>query len=134
SIVAIGNGTGCREAEQLVADLIADLANRRLNPSPEVQPAAATLPTDTPAAHVGTAPVESPAPMTTPGAPAGVTLDTGGAPVASEAVTLSTDLPATIPLVPPTADAGEGSPPAAPSPTGETLAGAPAPDGAAAVP
>jgi uncharacterized protein len=32
SIVAIGNGTGCRETEQLVADLIGDLENRRLNP------------------------------------------------------------------------------------------------------
>ncbi|MBM3983950.1 MAG: hypothetical protein FJ304_27510, partial [Planctomycetes bacterium] len=46
SVIAIGNGTGCREAEQLVADLIADLAHRRLNPTPEVQPVAATLPTD----------------------------------------------------------------------------------------
>ncbi|HEY3787644.1 MAG TPA: Tex-like N-terminal domain-containing protein, partial [Urbifossiella sp.] len=32
SIVAIGNGTGCRETEQLVADLIADLEHRRLHP------------------------------------------------------------------------------------------------------
>ncbi|MBA4066927.1 MAG: hypothetical protein C0501_25115 [Isosphaera sp.] len=41
SVVAIGNGTGCREAEQLVADLIADLENRRLNPPPPA-PAATT--------------------------------------------------------------------------------------------
>jgi uncharacterized protein len=41
SIVAIGNGTGCRETEQLVADLIGDLENRRLNPTP-VLPAAAS--------------------------------------------------------------------------------------------
>jgi uncharacterized protein len=34
SIVAIGNGTGCRETEQIVADLIADLEQRRLNPTP----------------------------------------------------------------------------------------------------
>ncbi|MCI0700562.1 MAG: helix-hairpin-helix domain-containing protein, partial [Planctomycetia bacterium] len=34
SVVAIGNGTGCRETEQLVADLIAELAHRRLNPAP----------------------------------------------------------------------------------------------------
>ena len=32
-VIAIGNGTGCRETEQLVADLIADLENRRLNPA-----------------------------------------------------------------------------------------------------
>src|SRR5439155_491530 len=36
SIVAIGNGTGCRETEQLVADLIGDLENRRLNPTVRV--------------------------------------------------------------------------------------------------
>ncbi|MBX9628705.1 MAG: helix-hairpin-helix domain-containing protein, partial [Gemmataceae bacterium] len=36
AVVAIGNGTGCRDAEQLVADLIADLQNRRLNPVPVV--------------------------------------------------------------------------------------------------
>ena len=38
SIIAIGNGTGCRETEQLVADLIGDLENRRLNPAPVVVP------------------------------------------------------------------------------------------------
>ncbi len=36
SIIAIGNGTGCRETEQLVADLIGDLEHRRLNPPPAV--------------------------------------------------------------------------------------------------
>ena len=34
SVIAIGNGTGCRETEQLVADLIAELEQRRLNPTP----------------------------------------------------------------------------------------------------
>lgn len=38
SVIAIGNGTGCRETEQLVADLIADLEQRRLNPTPVVPP------------------------------------------------------------------------------------------------
>ncbi len=33
-VIAIGNGTGCRETEQLVAELIAELEQRRLNPSP----------------------------------------------------------------------------------------------------
>ncbi|MBA4189205.1 MAG: hypothetical protein C0467_14500 [Planctomycetaceae bacterium] len=36
SVIAIGNGTGCRETEQLVADLIGDLEHRRLNPPPVV--------------------------------------------------------------------------------------------------
>ncbi len=40
SIVAIGNGTGCRETEQIVADLIADFEERRINP----RPAQAVLP------------------------------------------------------------------------------------------
>jgi uncharacterized protein len=39
SVIAIGNGTGCRETEQLVADLISDLENRRLNPTPVVSAA-----------------------------------------------------------------------------------------------
>jgi competence ComEA-like helix-hairpin-helix protein len=49
-IIAIGNGTGCRETEQLVADLIGDLENRRLNPTVHVPstppaPPAAEVPT-----------------------------------------------------------------------------------------
>jgi uncharacterized protein len=39
TVVAIGNGTGCRETEQLVADLIADLEQRRLSPTPVVSAA-----------------------------------------------------------------------------------------------
>lgn len=38
-IIAIGNGTACRDAEQVVSDVIADLADRRANPRP-VAPAA----------------------------------------------------------------------------------------------
>jgi uncharacterized protein len=37
-VIAIGNGTACRETEQLVADLIAEFENRRLNPPPAVSP------------------------------------------------------------------------------------------------
>ncbi|VTT96886.1 transcriptional accessory protein : Tex-like protein OS=Prevotella sp. F0091 GN=HMPREF9148_01585 PE=4 SV=1: Tex_N: HHH_3: S1 [Gemmataceae bacterium] len=48
SVIAIGNGTGCRETEQLVADLIGDLEHRRLNPPPAV-PAATTETSATPA-------------------------------------------------------------------------------------
>ncbi|MFO0798998.1 MAG: Tex family protein [Gemmataceae bacterium] len=50
SVVAIGNGTGCRETEQLVADLIADLENRRLNPTPTMSAPAAPEPTHAAAA------------------------------------------------------------------------------------
>ena len=51
-VIAIGNGTGCREAEQLVADLIADLEHRRLNPSASVSEALAEPPAPEPAAPV----------------------------------------------------------------------------------
>jgi protein Tex len=36
TVIAIGNGTACRETEQLISDLIAELENRRLNPLPTV--------------------------------------------------------------------------------------------------
>jgi uncharacterized protein len=107
SVVAIGNGTGCREAEQLVADLIADLAHRRLNPVPDVPPPAAPPP-EPPAA-----PLDSPAAVPVP---ASVTLDGGAPPATVEAVTLSTDLPAAVSLAP-----ADESTPAAPPPAGETL-------------
>lgn len=35
-VIAIGNGTACRETEQVVSDLIAELENRRLHPTPTV--------------------------------------------------------------------------------------------------
>jgi uncharacterized protein len=38
TVVAIGNGTACRETEQLVADLIAEFEERRLNPPPAASP------------------------------------------------------------------------------------------------
>jgi uncharacterized protein len=86
SVVAIGNGTGCREAEQLVADLIADLAHRRLNPTPEVQPTSTTLSTETPVAPAA----DTPAPASEPlPAPAAVTLDGGTPSMPTESVTLS---------------------------------------------
>ena len=34
SVVAIGNGTGCRETEQIVSELIAEFEERRINPKP----------------------------------------------------------------------------------------------------
>ena len=38
SIIAIGNGTGCRETEQLVSELIAEFEDRRVNPKPAESP------------------------------------------------------------------------------------------------
>lgn len=53
SVIAIGNGTACRETEQLVADLIAEFDARRLNPPPVVSPiepvSASTVAESTPA-------------------------------------------------------------------------------------
>jgi len=62
TVVAIGNGTGCREAEQLVADLIADLEQRRLNPTPTA-PATITEASSTP---VATVPPAAPEPVNPP--------------------------------------------------------------------
>lgn len=84
AVVAIGNGTGCRETEQLVADLIADLEHRRLNPTPTLAAGAAPEP----APAVPAPAVES----VTPPAPP---------PVAEAAVQTHTDTPTHTP--------GEGS-------------------------
>ena len=63
SIVAIGNGTGCRETEQLVADLIGELEHRRLNPTPSVSAAETPIHAE-PAASITPTPQE-PAASTT---------------------------------------------------------------------
>jgi uncharacterized protein len=65
SVIAIGNGTGCREAEQLVADLIADLEQRRLNPVPPV-PSATTEASSTPTAESPTVAVTADSPPLAP--------------------------------------------------------------------
>jgi len=64
-VIAIGNGTGCRETEQLVADLIADLEQRRLNPTPAA-PEALTESSPTPLAATPVAPAIEPAPSLPP--------------------------------------------------------------------
>lgn len=114
SVIAIGNGTGCRDAEQLVADLIADLAHRRLNPTPETQPAAATLPSEAPPA--APTPEVPPAPVVDNVERVAVTLDAGTATMPMEAVTLSTDMPMGVTIAPSDVVGAE-----LPSPTGETL-------------
>lgn len=55
AVIAIGNGTGCRETEQLVADLISDLEQKRLNPTPAA-PAATMEPVSTPLASAPASP------------------------------------------------------------------------------
>ncbi|QJW98807.1 Transcription accessory protein (S1 RNA-binding domain) [Frigoriglobus tundricola] len=113
AVVAIGNGTGCREAEQLVADLIADLAHRRLHPAPETARRRPRCPPNRPRrrspprrnSRTRRPPSRSTAPP--PHAPA-------------ETVTLSTDLPTVVSLSatePPageTLTAGAGPAPAVP--------------------
>jgi uncharacterized protein len=47
-VVAIGNGTACRETEQLVADLIAEFEDRRLNPTPTAPAVTAETPAPPP--------------------------------------------------------------------------------------
>lgn len=116
SVIAIGNGTACRDAELLVADLIADLAQRRLNPQPVVAPAESLAPA------IATA-EPAPAPVVEVPAAVAVTLDTGAPVVPATGVTLPTDLPAGVTLAP----APDGSAPA------ETLTAAAATD-APAVP
>jgi uncharacterized protein len=65
SVVAIGNGTACRETEQVVADLIAEFEERRLNPPPAASPieqvTASTPTADAPAATAESAPAPPPA-------------------------------------------------------------------------
>ncbi|MCU0703416.1 MAG: helix-hairpin-helix domain-containing protein [Fimbriiglobus sp.] len=107
-IIAIGNGTACRETEQIVSEVIADLAERRANPRP-----AATLPPvvaeSAPVAATETvAAVTAPVEMTTsaPLHPAGeavsasAPLPTGEAAAAPDATIAPPPLPA-APAAPP---------------------------------
>jgi uncharacterized protein len=120
SVVAIGNGTGCREAEQLVADLIADLEHRRLNPPPAA-PAATTESSATPAP----APAAEAAP-TPPEAPPAESIVSAPVAPPAESQTFTSDVPP-----PPPAEAVE-----VPAPAAETLTTGPteAPADAATAP
>ncbi|HEY1190650.1 MAG TPA: helix-hairpin-helix domain-containing protein, partial [Gemmata sp.] len=116
AVIAIGNGTGCRDTEQLVADLIAEFVHRRLNPAPDA-PQAVTVSSD--AAPPPPAPAEAlpvAAPVEPPPAPTAVTLDSGAPTLPAESLTMSLS-----------SDAAPAPAPAAvthtetPSVTGETL-------------
>ena len=114
SVIAIGNGTGCRDTEQLVADLISDLAHRRLNPVPDA-PQASTLAPEAPAAPPPVAHEPVLAPVVT-AAPAATTLDSESPVVPTEAVTLSSEAPTALVPAETTTTHAEAAPAA-----GETL-------------
>ncbi|MCX7701957.1 MAG: helix-hairpin-helix domain-containing protein, partial [Gemmataceae bacterium] len=63
SVIAIGNGTACRETEKLIADLITDLESRQFTGEPKIellpQETAAPPASQLPAAETPTTPVES---------------------------------------------------------------------------
>jgi uncharacterized protein len=64
-VIAIGNGTACRETEEIVSELIAELDARRrgeIPPPPPPAPVAETVPIPAPEAPPAPAPVEATAP------------------------------------------------------------------------
>jgi uncharacterized protein len=64
-IIAIGNGTGCRETEQMVSELIADFVERKVNPRPMSSPIPQVT-TETPTVSASVMPaVEPPPPLPT---------------------------------------------------------------------
>lgn len=122
SVIAIGNGTGCRETEQLVADLISDLEQRRLNPTPTVSaaesvsvgPDAHATPEVTPVVLPVVPPAQEPVVETH-------TPDTIPAPLntfVSDSVIIAAGLTVTsdVHAVPPTVETT-----GAPAPTGDTV-------------
>jgi uncharacterized protein len=75
-VVAIGNGTACRETEELVSDLI-DVLSGKTPPAPPPEPVRAPQ-----AAEAPRPPAEVPAAPSLPDPPADVTVSTGTAPAA----------------------------------------------------
>jgi uncharacterized protein len=106
-IVAIGNGTGCRETEHIVSDLIAELADRRVNPKPAESPipqhteSTATAPSALPSEVA--APVLTDVATTTVAAPVLGTAETVATEISTEAAAPSTDtaVSAVVPVAPP---------------------------------
>jgi uncharacterized protein len=69
NVIAIGNGTACRETEELVSELIAELEARRNGtplPTPEPVPVPTPTPTPTPTPVVEPTPEPTPTPTPTP--------------------------------------------------------------------
>jgi uncharacterized protein len=109
TVIAIGNGTACRETEQLVADLIGDLATRGSQPIPDLP---------LPSVPVAASPPE---PVATESPPP----ETGEIVPAPESGAATTDLPATSPE--PTSDATAVAPDASSSPPPENAGATPEP-------
>ncbi|MCE9564695.1 MAG: RNA-binding transcriptional accessory protein [Planctomycetes bacterium] len=94
TVIAIGNGTGCRETEQLVADLIGDLEHRRLNPAPAV-PVATSEASSTPSVP---APAEASTPVHSQPQPS-ESLDSSPAGMAGHGDSISSGIIITTPAV-----------------------------------
>jgi uncharacterized protein len=119
-VIAIGNGTACRETEEFVSELISDLEARRRGevPSASSSPPAAETPAvpttaeSTPAAAESAPPPEATPPVTETHAPE--------SPIASASVAEAPAAPAEAAApaaeVPPTAPAEPPAPPAEPLP------------------
>ncbi len=134
SVIAIGNGTACRETEELVSELLAHLEARRNNPSgivtvaSEPSPTAPKPPVASVENHVVHAVTEVPAavepPMPTPPSapqiaetPPSTPVQEGGEPpVAEQSPAVVAD---PTPVAPPTAEASVAEAPTAPTPTPE---------------
>jgi transcriptional accessory protein Tex/SPT6 len=123
TVIAIGNGTACRETEQVVSDLLAELENRRLNPQPTVthsesvtvEPTAVIAPT-----------IDVPAPVAEAVmvAPPAITAESVSSMPLGEATTVSTPTEATaesVTTTEATATAVTAAPPAPPPPPAEVI-------------
>ncbi|MEO2091253.1 MAG: helix-hairpin-helix domain-containing protein, partial [Gemmataceae bacterium] len=114
AVVAIGNGTGCRETEQLVSDLIAEFVDRKVNPRPAASPIPQVV-TETPTLSAAVEPaapvVEQPPPL-----PAEAAVTTVAAPVLGAAETVATLATAGESTSADTAVAPTAVPEAAPTP------------------
>jgi uncharacterized protein len=113
-VIAIGNGTACRETEEVVSELLAELEARRRGeaPAPPTPPAAAAAPPPEQAAAPAT-----PMPEAPPAPPAAMP-DAVAAPVppAPDAAPAQPDAPAAVVVAAPDAPTAEAAPPPAEAP------------------
>jgi uncharacterized protein len=111
-VIAIGNGTACRETEELVSELLADLENRRNNPTPPPTPAPPVEAAPPPAAP----PAEQPPPL--PAEPPAATLETPPLVVEPPPPVAVVETPPPV-VEPALAATGEGTVAEAPAPAPE---------------
>jgi uncharacterized protein len=117
NVIAIGNGTACRETEELVSDLIARLASPAPPPPAAAPPVTMPVPETPPAAPPGAAATPAPAPEPAP------------APTAAEPAAPAAEAPPPAPEAPPAA-----APEQQPTPAAAVPVPAPAPESAPAPP